>query len=315
MNKRIVWLICGVNILLVVFLMVRAFDRPEPAPLFSSKPKAEEPPVDWSARLGRVRDEAVAAREPGTPVDWPRIFSGFPRLGDGQWSEEAAATTAFLLETLATIPEPLDRIAAREVLFARLGDAPDAAGLLAGEALAVASSATTGPAERRSALVLLFRLLLRYPAGEDRPAALAGIATRVAGFTTEPAQLPVLIEGWVALKNAGLDAPADELFAATDLRALLEEDSASRETIAAILRGASWIAPDWEAMRFRRWLDHPDPRVRQPAWNEFVERADPSSLGWLDEWVPDNPDIDLLRLRAIRTLRNRSEGPDREPEP
>ena len=310
MDKRIVWLICGVNILLVVFLMVRAFDRPAPVRLQVPGSPATGTEVDWSERLSRVRDEVAAARETANPVEWARIFSGLPRLSDGQWSEQAAGTAAFFLETVATLPEPLERIAAREMVFARLGAAPAAVGLLADEALAVASSAAAGPAERRSALILLFRLLLLHPAAADRPPALAAIAPRLAGFTGDSAQLPILIGGWVALKNAGMDARADELFDGNDLRPLLEDDSEDPETTAAILPGARWIVPDWEPARFRAWLDHPDPRIRQPAWKEFLERADTSSLTWLEDWSPDDPDLDVRRLRAIQTLRNRSETTD-----
>jgi len=299
-----VFVICGLNILLVAFLMFRVFRSPEsPKQIFPGQAVPSES-MDESpeAASRRVREEAEIARSSEEQVEWVRVFSRHPPVASGQWTEESAQTLTVFLEILPEISDPLARLEAREMLFARFSGAPEAVEALIRNAEEVLDSAETSPAEKRSALVLLFRTLLQFPPEEDRPDSLDEISQVLQVTTSDLALRPILIEGWGVLRANGFDDSADSLFPAEKLRSLLESSGTDTDSLFQALRLAETLVPDWGSEHYRQWLDHEDSRIAGESWRQFQRTADASTLAWLEEWRPANPDLDLRRLKLIRIL-------------
>ncbi len=307
MNKKLVWTICAVNILLVAFLTYRVTLRPaSPVRFSSSVDSAEASSTDWAARSREARESLLAVPADADAGDRRQRIAEHPRLGSTQWSEEAGETLRVFLETVDSTSGPLERMQLREIVFDRFGGAPQAVDGLAAHAEGVLSGAETA-AERRGGLILLFRLLLNEPSAEEaRPAALDHLPSRLRAHAEDHSTLlPTLVEGWGILQDRGLDTTADEIFQPEEIRPFLEDPSTDRELFLQALANASRIVPDWGSEHYRPWLADPDPRIRRQAWNELLRTADAETLDWLAEWRPADPDLDLRRLRALMALKDK----------
>ncbi len=302
MNKTVVWIICCVNVLLVVFLAFRVLDdSPSPVRLAPAGDSVPPSPAEIDSASRAVRESLSEALSSGAG-DLARLGARHPRLDASGWTDETRRTFELLLATVPSVSDPLHRMALRETVFDRFGGAPAAAAVLASHATDVLDDRSAPIAERRDVLVLLFRLLLRYPQNPDVPQSIRRIPSLLADRASDPVLLPTLVEGWGVLRARGMADRAARIFSVEDILALLDPPTENSGAFLRALALADQVAPDWGADAFRPWLEHTNTRIRDEAWRQFTRTADASSLSWLEEWRPADPDIDLLRLRALRTI-------------
>lgn len=304
-GRTLVLVICGLNVLLVGFLMWRVYAPPKPSnPLIREQVQTPPETVDQASQRVResIRNSGAADEDhPG----WVRLFAQHPRVGPDQWSDEIAQTLDVFLETVGEIPDPLARINAREVVFDRFSLPPPALPSLLDHATDVVDSPDAGPAAKRSAIILLFRLLLQNPPEEGRSSSIPDILLVLKSASSDPAFRPILIEGWGVLRARGFEEDAGTLFSVEDLRRILENPQEDPESFLQALVLAETVAPEWEASHYQPWLDHDNPRIAAEAWKQLQRTADASTVEWLGQWNPSDPTLDLRRLQALRNIDQR----------
>ncbi|MBC2603085.1 hypothetical protein [Puniceicoccus vermicola] len=301
MNRWLVWTICGINVLLVAFLGWRILGkerRSRPVPIQTRQEEHSVEALEDASESVRVD---LLAGNSDKNTDWLGILSRHPAVSSEIWSANFDETLQAIQESIVESPSPLARLRAREIVFNRFGMVPEVAPVLLQEWSRTVQDEQLSSAERRSALVLLVKLILNRSEGLSKTG-FVSFSNALSTASEEPGLLPVVVEGWGVLQRRGRSDVALRTFSAEDIQNHYVASPRAAALDLQYLKVFDLIHPSAGWRDYRDWLGSKFPAVRQEAARQIQRTGTADTILWLRSESYEDPDQELIRLSLIEYL-------------